>query len=345
MLAELGRSVLRPYRERSDSYRDGFAEWARQWDTMAMRKYFVPAIASIVVLFASPSRGRAQGQQTPAGQQPAAPSATAKPPTTKPGTASTGKTGKKTGPAAAAPLTLKTQKEKASYAVGVNVGKNLHPDADGIDVTILMRGLKDGLAGRKALLTDEETTTVLAALQVELRKKLEESNLKEGQAFLAANKVKDGVVALPSGLQYKILKAADGPRPTAKDTVVCNYRGTLINDREFDSSYKRGQPATFPVSGVIKGWTEALQLMPVGSKWQLFIPSDLAYGAPGRRGIPPNAALVFEVELVSIQAPPTPPPAVPATPAKPPAASTPAQGGTPPPQPPSPPPPTPPPSR
>jgi FKBP-type peptidyl-prolyl cis-trans isomerase FklB len=128
------------------------------------------------------------------------------------------------------------------------------------------------------------------------------ANKKEGDSFLAANKGKEGVVTLPSGLQYKILKEGTGPKPTASDTVVCNYRGTSINGTEFDSSSKRGQPATFPVSGVIKGWTEALQLMPVGSKWQLFIPSDLAYGDRGAGGdIGPGSTLIFEVELLSVQ--------------------------------------------
>lgn len=129
-----------------------------------------------------------------------------------------------------------------------------------------------------------------------------ETNKKEGEAFLAENKTKDGVVTLPSGLQYKILSAGTGPKPTATDSVVCNYKGTLLNGTEFDSSYKRGQPATFPVNGVIKGWTEALQMMPVGSKWQLFVPSDLAYGQRGPgAGIGPNSMLIFEVELISIQ--------------------------------------------
>jgi FKBP-type peptidyl-prolyl cis-trans isomerase FklB len=128
------------------------------------------------------------------------------------------------------------------------------------------------------------------------------ANKKEGDAFLAANKSKEGVVTLPSGLQYKILKAGTGPKPTANDTVECNYRGTLINGKEFDSSYKRGQPADFPVGGVIKGWTEALQLMPVGSKWQLFVPADLAYGDRGAGAdIGPGETLIFEVELMSIQ--------------------------------------------
>ena len=128
------------------------------------------------------------------------------------------------------------------------------------------------------------------------------ANKTEGETFLAANKNKEGVVTLPSGLQYKILKAGTGPKPTASDSVVCNYRGTLVNGTEFDSSYKRGQPATFPVNGVIKGWTEALQLMPVGSKWQLFIPAQLAYGERGAGpDIGPNATLIFEIELLSIQ--------------------------------------------
>jgi FKBP-type peptidyl-prolyl cis-trans isomerase len=129
-----------------------------------------------------------------------------------------------------------------------------------------------------------------------------DANRKQGDAFLAENKGKEGVVTLSSGLQYKILSAGTGPKPTTSDSVVCNYRGTLVNGTEFDSSYKRGQPATFPVSGVIKGWTEALQLMPVGSKWQLFVPSELAYGERGTGAdIGPYAVLIFEVELLSIQ--------------------------------------------
>ena len=174
---------------------------------------------------------------------------------------------------------------------------------------VLARGLKDGLAGGKTLLTDEEAQAAIKAVQDEVGKQQIEkmqvagaANKKEGDAFLTANKGKEGVVTLPSGLQYKILKEGTGPKPTATDTVVCNYRGTLINGTEFDSSYKRGQPATFPVSGVIKGWTEALQLMPVGSKWQLFIPSGLAYGERGAGAdIGPDSTLIFEVELVSIQ--------------------------------------------
>lgn len=209
-----------------------------------------------------------------------------------------------------APLTLTTQKDKTSYAIGMNFGESLHKQSVEVDTNILMRGLKDALAGGKTLLTDDEARAVIAQLQGDLRKKQEEKmaqagegNAKEGQAFLAANKTKPGVVTLPSSLQYKILQAGTGEKPTTSDSVVCNYRGTLINGKEFDSSYKRGQPATFPVSGVIKGWTEALQLMPVGSKWQLFVPSELAYGARGAGGdIGPNSTLIFEVELISIQA-------------------------------------------
>jgi len=176
------------------------------------------------------------------------------------------------------------------------------------DPALLARGLKDGLAGGKTLLTDEEAQAAIKAVQDEVGKqqqaKMQEAgaaNKKEGDAFLAANKSKEGVVTLPSGLQYKILKEGTGPKPAASDSVVCNYKGTFINGKEFDSSYKRGQPATFPVTGVIKGWTEALQLMPVGSKWQLFIPSDLAYGDSGRPSIEPSSTLVFEVELLSIE--------------------------------------------
>jgi FKBP-type peptidyl-prolyl cis-trans isomerase len=208
-----------------------------------------------------------------------------------------------------APLALTTPKDKFSYALGMNLGTSLHRQSVPVDPNILLRGLKDSLAGGKTLLTEDQAKAALTEVQNEMRKKQQEqmqaageTNKKEGDAFLAANKGKEGIVALPSGLQYKILTPGTGPKPTAADTVVCNYRGTLINGTEFDSSYKRGQPATFPVSGVIKGWTEALPLMAVGSKWQLFIPSDLAYGerAPGPE-IGPNSTLIFEVELLSIQ--------------------------------------------
>jgi len=203
---------------------------------------------------------------------------------------------------------LPTQKDKLSYALGMNIGRGLHKDSVDVNPTILMRGLKDAMAGGTTLMTDEQAQATIMELQSQLRTKMDAqkkaagaTNKKEGEAFLAANKTKPGVVTLPSGLQYKILTAGTGPKPTTADSVECNYKGTLINGTEFDSSYKRGQPATFPVTGVIKGWTEALQLMPVGSKWQLVLPPDLAYGARGAGdAIGPDETLVFEVELLSI---------------------------------------------
>jgi FKBP-type peptidyl-prolyl cis-trans isomerase FklB len=204
---------------------------------------------------------------------------------------------------------LKTQKDKVSYAIGMNVGSNLHRQSVDVDPKVLQQGLEDALAGGKTLLSEDEARATLTQLQGDMRQKQAakmqqagEANKKEGDAFLAANKTKEGVVTLASGLQYKIISTGKGPKPTASDSVVCNYRGTLIDGKEFDSSYKRGQPATFPVGGVIKGWTEALQLMPVGSKWQLFVPPDLAYAERGSGpDIGPNATLIFEVELISIQ--------------------------------------------
>lgn len=213
-------------------------------------------------------------------------------------------------------LTLNTQKDKISYALGMNIGAGMHAESIDIDPDIFARGLKDAFAAGKTLLTEDQAHTTLMAFQTEMRKKQQEktqlaeeamkktgeANKKAGEDFLAANKSADGVVALPSGLQYKILQAGTGPKPTASDSVVCNYRGTLLDGTEFDSSYKRGQPATVSLSGVIKGWTEALQLMPVGSKWKLFLPAELAYGqrSPSPT-IGPNSTLIFEVELLSIQ--------------------------------------------
>src|SRR5260370_11366967 len=180
------------------------------------------------------------------------------------------KTGQATKPRTQTPLVLKTQKDKASYALGMNVGKglgtNLRQQSVEVDQSILLRGVKDALAGGKTLLTDDEMKAALTQLQTEVRTRQEEklklaaeTNKKVGGEFLTANKTKDGVVTLPSGLQYKILTEGTGPKPSAPDSVTCNYRGTLLDGKEFDSSYTRGQPASFPVSGVIKGWTEALQ--------------------------------------------------------------------------------------
>lgn len=207
---------------------------------------------------------------------------------------------------------FKTNKEKASYALGINVGSSLHRQSVDIDPDLFAQGLKDAMSGKKPLITEEEGHAALMELQNEVRaqqaQKMKEegdTNKKNGEAYLAANKAKPGVVTLPSGLQYKILKEGTGPKPTATDTVECNYTGTLINGTEFDSSAKHGGPAKFPVNGVIKGWTEALQLMPAGSKWQLFIPSDLAYGERGTPdgSIGPNSTLVFDVELLSVEQP------------------------------------------
>ena len=194
-------------------------------------------------------------------------------------------------PAASAPAPsspLKDQKDKLSYALGMNLAGHLVKDEIAVDPNLILQGLKDSLAGSKTLLTPDEATAALRQLETELKIKQEvkmnkesEGNKIAGTAFLAENKTKPGVVVLPSGLQYKILTPGTGAKPTASDTVVCNYRGTLVDGKEFDSSYKRGEPAKFAVGGVIKGWTEALQLMPVGSKWELFVPSDLAYGAQG----------------------------------------------------------------
>jgi FKBP-type peptidyl-prolyl cis-trans isomerase FklB len=253
-------------------------------------------------------------QQTPAANSASTPASAAQSaPPAKAGQT----TGAKTGASAAAkpktapaPLTLTTQKQKVSYAIGMGLGKNLKRDSVDIDPTVLLRGLKDALADAKPMLTDDEAKAAITQLQAEVRAKEEEKakvaaleNKMKGDAFLAANKTKDGVVTTPSGLQYKIIKEGTGPKPTTEDIVECNYRGTLVDGTEFDSSYKRGQPLKIPVGQVIKGWTEAMQLMPVGSKWELYIPSNLAYGERGAPGSPigPNSTLIFEVELLSIE--------------------------------------------
>lgn len=252
--------------------------------------------------------GTGYSQQTPA----STPSATT--PSAPAATTTTKTPAKKTGTAKkAAPAPLTTRKQKFSYALGMNIGNglggNLKKQGVEVDWNLVAKGLKDAVAGGKTQLTEEEAQAVLKEVQTEVQKQQQEKmkeaaekNKSEGEAFLAANKSKEGVVTLPDGLEYKILTAGTGPKPTPTDSVVCNYRGTLINGTEFDSSYKRGQPATFGVSQVIKGWTEALQLMPVGSKWQLFIPANLAYGPRGAGAeIGPDATLIFEVELLSIQ--------------------------------------------
>jgi FKBP-type peptidyl-prolyl cis-trans isomerase FklB len=192
----------------------------------------------------------------------------------------------------------RTENDKVAYAIGMDFGKFLQKLSVDIEPNVMAQGLKDVLSGNKPLLTDVEAKQ----LQNDAVFHAYEALARPGKAFLSANKTKPGVVTLPSGLQYKILTKGRGPKPNASDTVVCNYRGTLINGTEFDSSYKRGQSAKFPVTSVIKGWTQALQLMPVGSRWQLFIPSDLAYGATGAPpDIGPEATLIFDIDLISIQ--------------------------------------------
>src|SRR6266404_2478660 len=261
--------------------------------------------------------GDGYAQQTPAASTPAA-TTPAAPAATTPKAATTSKApaAKKTGTAAksaAAAVPLKTRKEKFSYALGMNIGtgysQGLKKQSVDVDWNLIAQGMKDAAAGSKTRLTQDEAKAVLNEVQTEIQKQQQDktqqaaaANKTEGEAFLAANKSKDGVVTLPSGLQYKILTAGAGPKPTTSDSVKCNYRGTLIDGKEFDSSYKRGQPATFEVGQVIKGWTEALQLMPVGSKWQIFVPSSLGYGERGAGAeIGPNATLIFEVELLSIE--------------------------------------------
>ncbi|HTD22172.1 MAG TPA: FKBP-type peptidyl-prolyl cis-trans isomerase [Terriglobales bacterium] len=266
------------------------------------------AFACILVFATAFEAGPAVAQNSATTNNSAAPAA-------KPQTSSTAKTrihstakAAPAGTAHSSPL-LSTQKAKTSYAIGINLGKGLHHQSLDVDPVLVSRGLKDGLAGGKALMTDEEIQATLMQLQAQMSAKQQEqlkqmgdTNKKNGDAFLAANKSKQGVVTLPSGLQYKVLTQGTGPKPTAGDTVSCNYRGTFLDGTEFDSSSKYGHPISFPVSGVIKGWTEALQLMPVGSKWQLYIPGNLAYGENGTRGIPPSSTLIFDVELVSIEA-------------------------------------------
>ncbi len=203
---------------------------------------------------------------------------------------------------------FKSEKEKVSYALGVELARNLKKQAIDVDGETLMKGVRDGLSGKEMLLTEEGLQATLSSLQAELRRKQEEAmrkvgeeNRKAGDAFLQENKSKDGVVTLESGLQYQIIKAGEGKKPGDGDSVECNYRGTLINGTEFDSSYKKGQPATFMVKGGIKGFNEAIQLMPVGSKWKLFIPPQLAYGERGVGEVGPNATIILEVELLAIK--------------------------------------------
>ena len=216
----------------------------------------------------------------------------------------------KTPPTAPAPaMELKTEKDKLSYAVGMEMGLGVKSQGIDIDPVMLSQGLKDAISGAKPLLTETELRTIIANLQEEMRQKQMQAmeaaaseNKKTGDAFMAENGKKDGVTTLPSGLEYKIITAGDGKKPAETDTVLCNYKGTFLDGTEFDSSERAGKPVPFQIKSVIPGFREALQLMPVGSKWEIYVPANLAYGERGAGNvIGPNATLIFEVELVSIQ--------------------------------------------
>ena len=206
-------------------------------------------------------------------------------------------------------IELKDDKAKESYSVGYQFGQNLKKMETDLDANVLSAAIRDALSGKESRLSDEEMRAALTNLREKTvasmqasAKEQAQKNLAEGQKFLAENKTKEGVKTTESGLQYKVIAEGEGPSPKAGDTVTVHYRGTLVDGTEFDSSYQRGEPATFPLKGVIPGWTEALQLMKKGSKWVLFIPSDLAYGERGAGNrIPPNSTLIFEVELISFQ--------------------------------------------
>ena len=202
---------------------------------------------------------------------------------------------------------FKTELDKVSYIIGTQIAQSIKKQGVEVNFEPLMLGLKDVLEGNTLKLTQEETKKVYSAFQQRMREqraaemqKQATENLAKGTAFLEANKTKEGVKVLPSGLQYKVIKEGTGDIPTANDKVKTHYRGRLIDGTEFDSSYKRNEPAEFGVTGVIKGWTEALQLMKTGAKWELYIPADLAYGTRGRPSIPPNSVLIFEIELLEI---------------------------------------------
>jgi FKBP-type peptidyl-prolyl cis-trans isomerase FklB len=204
---------------------------------------------------------------------------------------------------------LKNEKDRLSYAIGMDIGNGLKSQNIDLNPEIVAQGIWDALSGGKTLMKEQEYRDTITAFKQEMQQKqkaqmkeFSEKNQKDGEKFLAENKTGEGIITLPSGLQYKVIKAGTGKSPKSSDTVTVNYRGTLINGTEFDSSYRRGQPASFKVGGVIPGWTEALQLMKVGAKWELYIPSNLAYGARGAgRNIGPNSTLIFEVELISVK--------------------------------------------
>jgi len=258
------------------------------------------AMSSVLAFFSAAWAQQPQVQPQPRPTQPATQPAQVQPqrPAAAPARPEQVLPGAGATPAAPA---LSTDKQKASYGIGLNIGRQMHDtrlSADDLDLQTLIRGVTDGLSGNKPAMSDQDLMQVMADFHKQVMTRLK----KDGEAFLAANKTKEGVKTTASGLQYKVLKSGTGATPAATDKATVNYKGTLLDGTVFDSSYDRGQPATFPVNGVIKGWTEALQLMKVGDKWQLFIPSELAYAdQPPSPDIPPNAVLVFEVELLDVK--------------------------------------------
>jgi FKBP-type peptidyl-prolyl cis-trans isomerase FklB len=206
-------------------------------------------------------------------------------------------------------LVIHNRREKVSYALGVALARDLRQQGLNLDLDIVTRALRDAVGGNKLLITEVEALATLKTFEEErkqdlahAKKMISEKNRKAAEVFFAENLKKEDVVTLPSGLQYKVIKQGDGKKPALDDKVVCHYRGTLLDGTEFNSTYKQNEPVTLPVTGLIKGWSEALQLMPAGSKWELFVPPQLAYGERGSGGgVGPNAMLVFEVELISVE--------------------------------------------
>lgn len=285
---------------------DGFCSTAR--DPVLGSLPFIMKVSSLIVLssfaiaslaFAADPKEEAQTKATPIAV--ASPSPTPNP-------------DEPVGP-------LKNRKDKVSYAIGLDIGTTMKRQLIDVDTSLLNKGVEDGLSGAKPILNDEQVRQVMSTFQKDMmekqaaaRKEEGSKNEAEGKKFLEENKKKPGVKVTASGLQYKVIAEGNGTSPKETDTVEVNYRGTLIDGKEFDSSYKRGKPATFPVNRVIKGWTEGLQLMKPGAKYKFYIPSDLAYGERGAGGeIGPNSTLIFDVELLGVKPTATPPPVKPAS--------------------------------
>jgi len=280
-----------------------------------MRWLVSGAALLVVVLFVWTAYGQqapteSKGQQTPEANKPQSEAAT--PSQMQPGAPAVQVEPRATPDKSQALVSLiGSRKDKISYAFGADMARDLKRQKNDLNLDLLIKALTDALADKPLIMTAAEVTATLKKYQEEQKQDYEhaktmiaEKNRRAGESFFSENAKKEGVVTLPSGLQYKVLTKGEGKLPTLDDHVVCNYRGTLLDGREFDSSYKRSQPATLPVKGLIKGWAEALQMMPVGSKWQLFIPPQLAYGEKIVGGIGPNAMLIFEVELLSIEGKP-----------------------------------------